>query len=41
MPAIKESVVDTYEESMGRLELYNALEAGLNQIKNGENITKV
>jgi PHD/YefM family antitoxin component YafN of YafNO toxin-antitoxin module len=32
--------IDTYEESMGRLELYNALEIGLNQIKNGETITK-
>jgi PHD/YefM family antitoxin component YafN of YafNO toxin-antitoxin module len=32
--------IDTYEEKMGKLELYNALEAGLNQIKNGETITK-
>ncbi|GHU72773.1 hypothetical protein FACS189450_11190 [Spirochaetia bacterium] len=32
--------IDTYEESIGRLELYNAIEVGLNQIKNGETITK-
>jgi PHD/YefM family antitoxin component YafN of YafNO toxin-antitoxin module len=32
--------IDTYEESIGKLELYNALEVGLNQIKNGETITK-
>jgi PHD/YefM family antitoxin component YafN of YafNO toxin-antitoxin module len=32
--------IDMYEESIGRLELYNAIEVGLNQIKNGETITK-
>ena len=32
--------IDTYEESIGRLELYNAIEVGLNQIKNGETTTK-
>jgi predicted transcriptional regulator len=32
--------IDTYEETVGRLELYSAIEAGLNQIKNGETITK-
>ncbi|GHU25857.1 hypothetical protein FACS1894172_14730 [Spirochaetia bacterium] len=32
--------IDTYEESIGRLELYNAIEVGLNQVKNGETITK-
>jgi PHD/YefM family antitoxin component YafN of YafNO toxin-antitoxin module len=32
--------IDTYEESIGKLELYNAIAAGLNQIKNGETITK-
>ncbi|MDR0877980.1 MAG: type II toxin-antitoxin system Phd/YefM family antitoxin [Treponema sp.] len=30
----------TYEETVGKIELYNAIEAGLNQIKNGETITK-
>jgi PHD/YefM family antitoxin component YafN of YafNO toxin-antitoxin module len=30
----------TYEETVGRIELYNALETGLDQIKNGETITK-
>jgi hypothetical protein len=40
VPAIKEGEIDTYEESIGRLELYNALEIGLNQIKNGETISK-
>jgi len=32
--------IDTYEESIGKLELYNAIEVGLDQIKNGETITK-
>jgi PHD/YefM family antitoxin component YafN of YafNO toxin-antitoxin module len=32
--------INTYEENMGRLELYSALEVGLNQIKNGETTTK-
>jgi PHD/YefM family antitoxin component YafN of YafNO toxin-antitoxin module len=28
----------TYKETVGRIELYNAIEAGLAQIKNGETI---
>jgi len=32
--------IETYEELMGRLELYQAIEVGLNQIKNGETITE-
>jgi PHD/YefM family antitoxin component YafN of YafNO toxin-antitoxin module len=30
--------IETYEELMGRLELYQAIEVGLNQIENGETI---
>jgi predicted transcriptional regulator len=30
--------MDTYEETVGRRELYHAIEAGLDQIKNGETI---
>jgi PHD/YefM family antitoxin component YafN of YafNO toxin-antitoxin module len=32
--------IETYEELMGRLELYQALEVGLKQIENGETITE-
>jgi PHD/YefM family antitoxin component YafN of YafNO toxin-antitoxin module len=32
--------METYDENMGRIELYKAIETGLNQIKNGEVITK-
>jgi len=32
--------IETYEELIGRLELYQALEVGLNQIENGETITE-
>ncbi|GHU76705.1 prevent-host-death protein [Spirochaetia bacterium] len=32
--------VETYDEFMGKIELYQLLEAGLNQIKNGEVITE-
>jgi hypothetical protein len=32
--------IDTYEENMGKLELYNEIAVGLNQIKNGETIPK-
>jgi PHD/YefM family antitoxin component YafN of YafNO toxin-antitoxin module len=32
--------IETYEELMGKLELYQAIEAGLNQIENGETITE-
>ena len=32
--------IETYEELMGRLELYQAIEVGLNQIKNGETISE-
>jgi PHD/YefM family antitoxin component YafN of YafNO toxin-antitoxin module len=32
--------IETYEELMGRLELYQAIETGLNQIENGETITE-
>jgi prevent-host-death family protein len=32
--------IETYEEFMGKMELYQLLEAGLNQIKNGEIITE-
>jgi len=32
--------IETYEELMGRLELYQAIEVGLNQIENGETITE-
>jgi PHD/YefM family antitoxin component YafN of YafNO toxin-antitoxin module len=28
--------IDVYEELVGRIELYNALQMGLDQIKNGE-----
>jgi PHD/YefM family antitoxin component YafN of YafNO toxin-antitoxin module len=30
--------IETYEELMGRLEVYQAIEVGLNQIENGETI---
>jgi PHD/YefM family antitoxin component YafN of YafNO toxin-antitoxin module len=32
--------IETYEELVGRLELYQAVEVGLNQIENGETITE-
>ncbi|GHU87429.1 prevent-host-death protein [Spirochaetia bacterium] len=32
--------IETYEEFMGKIELYQLLEVGLNQIKNGEIITE-
>jgi PHD/YefM family antitoxin component YafN of YafNO toxin-antitoxin module len=32
--------LETYEELMGRLELYQAIQAGLDQIKRGEIITE-
>jgi len=32
--------IETYDELVGRLELYQALEAGLNQIENGETIAE-
>jgi PHD/YefM family antitoxin component YafN of YafNO toxin-antitoxin module len=32
--------IETYEELMGRLELYQAIEVGLKQIENGETITE-
>ncbi|GHV78104.1 prevent-host-death protein [Spirochaetia bacterium] len=32
--------IEIYEEFMGKIELYQLLEAGLNQIKNGEVITE-
>jgi PHD/YefM family antitoxin component YafN of YafNO toxin-antitoxin module len=32
--------LETYEELMGRLELYQAIQVGLDQIKNGETITE-
>jgi hypothetical protein len=32
--------IETYEELMGRLELYHAIQIGLDQIKNGETITE-
>jgi len=32
--------IETYEELIGRLELYQAIETGLNQIENGETITE-
>lgn len=32
--------IETYEEIMGKIELYQLLEVGLNQIKNGEIITE-
>ncbi len=32
--------IETYEELMGRLELYQAIEVGLNQIENGETISE-
>ncbi|GHV77729.1 hypothetical protein AGMMS49942_25500 [Spirochaetia bacterium] len=32
--------IDIYDEKMGRLELYSALEVGLNQIKDGETTTR-
>jgi PHD/YefM family antitoxin component YafN of YafNO toxin-antitoxin module len=32
--------IETYEELMGRLELYQAIEVGMNQIENGETIAE-
>ena len=32
--------IETYEELIGRLELYQAIEVGLNQIENGETIAE-
>ena len=32
--------IETYEELMGRLELYQAIEVGIKQIENGETITE-
>jgi PHD/YefM family antitoxin component YafN of YafNO toxin-antitoxin module len=32
--------IEIYEELMGRLELYQAIQIGLDQIKNGETITE-
>ena len=32
--------IEAYEELTGRLELYQAIEVGLNQIKNGETISE-
>ena len=32
--------IETYEELMGRLELYQAIQAGLDQIEKGETITE-
>jgi PHD/YefM family antitoxin component YafN of YafNO toxin-antitoxin module len=32
--------IETYEELIGRLELYQAIEVGLNQIENGEKISE-
>jgi PHD/YefM family antitoxin component YafN of YafNO toxin-antitoxin module len=32
--------IETYEELMGRLELYQAIEVGMNQIENGETINE-
>jgi len=32
--------IETYEELMGRLELYEAIEVGIKQIENGETITE-
>jgi PHD/YefM family antitoxin component YafN of YafNO toxin-antitoxin module len=32
--------IETYEELMGRLELYEAIEVGMYQIENGETITE-
>jgi len=32
--------IETYEEIMGRLELYKKLQIGINQIKNGETVSE-
>jgi len=32
--------IESYEELIGRLELYQAIEVGLNQIENGETISE-
>jgi PHD/YefM family antitoxin component YafN of YafNO toxin-antitoxin module len=32
--------IEAYEELIGRLELYQAIEVGLNQIENGETISE-
>ncbi|MDR1637573.1 MAG: type II toxin-antitoxin system prevent-host-death family antitoxin [Treponema sp.] len=32
--------IETYEELMGRIELYQAIQVGLDQIKNGETIAE-
>jgi PHD/YefM family antitoxin component YafN of YafNO toxin-antitoxin module len=32
--------IETYEELMGKLELYQKIQIGLNQIKNGEIVTE-
>jgi predicted transcriptional regulator len=32
--------IETYEELMGRLELYQKIQIGLNQIKNGKIVTE-
>jgi PHD/YefM family antitoxin component YafN of YafNO toxin-antitoxin module len=32
--------IETYEELISRLELYQAIEVGINQIENGETITE-
>jgi PHD/YefM family antitoxin component YafN of YafNO toxin-antitoxin module len=32
--------IETYEEFMGKMELYQLIEAGINQIKNGEIVTE-
>jgi len=32
--------IETYEELMGRLELYETIEVGIKQIENGETITE-
>ena len=32
--------IETYEEFMGKMELYQLLEVGFNQIKNGDIITE-
>ena len=32
--------IETYEEIMGRLELYKKIQIGINQIKNGETVSE-
>jgi predicted transcriptional regulator len=32
--------IETYEELMGKIELYRAIQVGIDQIKNGETITE-